>query len=543
MRLRSSNIQKLMCAALVLTAATGIIFANLEKSQAEMTDGITIGTQEYYMEMDRLHREYIQLHQPSTNSTETNQNTGNQTQDPNLYNNTNTNEPFIDTDTNTNANTNTSGTSGNTGTSGNSGNGGGLGKCMLQQFACKSEANASCFKRVRTREVNCSDSICNTSNCVSRAIFFGTSQLKEWDVGNLKGPFPRAETMCILRSSSCPQSDPSCFGDTTFEQISCENTRCVGNQFCIRSQVFVDANDNMVSNAKPAAENNGQGNTDDKLPFNLNLPEFSLNEKGEDRNETIKAIDTGRPNGCYTPEGVWTTEREKCARDQSPFLDPAFTGISNTPSLTADPAREIAVRMKIEERFFPAEERALQLRSLLDSITGAIARLEQLKNMPNLPVENVAQIAATLEWMKQIETTYATGEHTIDAIRQQANALREKLTQTQTMVASVLQQAGIVVTKKPDSVLTGLEKILAEVTPAFQLMQEEGVTVPTEAYGLYLAAESSFAETNTACATNADACANLSEVIRLLEEMIAHLKTAINAAGKPDLEMRISEMF
>jgi len=440
-------------------------------------------------------------------------------------------------------------------------------KCILTKFECKDGAqSANCFKRMRHKELNCNDRLCLNGSCTTSRLFFQTNKLEAWDLGSLEGPFPRTETMCQIRKSSCLPGDTSCLSDVTFEQTICSDPRCTTAGSCTQSQVKVDNNDNILGQTQAGTsgrdldenekgeedkegkedeerERNHDSENNSNTPVDMNFPVFSTGETGTRTTEEPRIL------GCFKPDGTWTTVRTECDSDQSKYIDQRNASTLLPPALqntttVFTTTQEVQVREKIEQRFYSDGEREFQLNSLLTTAGDAAQQLGVLRERQELlPMEVITRVGETIEWLNQIVATFSEGTHSVNEIRQQAEDVRARIAATQTLVGSALQQSGIRIERKPETLLTKMDRIFATIPGAFSLMQEEQVPIPAEALQYFLGAQEQYKAIKPECMADTNACLKLSDVISTLEQMIVYVKDSIQKAGKPELEQRINVLL
>lgn len=428
------------------------------------------------------------------------------------------------------------------------------GKCILTKFECKDGAeSANCFKRMRSKEVSCEDRTCVNGSCMTSMLFFMSNQLQPWDTEGLKGPFPRTETMCQIRKSSCLPGDTTCLSDVTFEQTSCNDPRCSTAGSCTQSTVKVDGNDNIIGETRTTGGTTTTTATDrstgNGLPVEMEFPQYNAQDRtvaGSTESSTTQqpGVEQRRALGCFRPDGTWTTVRTECDADQSKYIDqrnaqtltPPADRTTTGPAVVFDAAHEAEVREKIEERFFSYEERKVQLDALLSTASNAVERLQILRNRQELlPQDVISKVIETIEWLNQIQATFSEGTHSVDEIRQQAEDVHVRISATQILVTNALQQSGVVIERRPETLLTKMDRIFAAIPNALSLMQSEAVVIPAQALQHFLDAQNAYKAIKPECEANADACLKLSQVIDYLEPMIALLKESINSSGKPEL--------
>jgi hypothetical protein len=416
--------------------------------------------------------------------------------------------------------------------------------CIRRAFECKDGATgANCLKRMRHEEVSCTDDSCIGHTCIARDIFFNTMTFESWDLGDLPGPFPRTETMCVIKKSDCPANDTSCLSDLTFEQISCVDTACTLSSDCDRITVQVDKNDAIVSQviSKSSSSINQLGNTSSMnngsrsssmsssgLPFNMDFPPFNENTNTTD-NRTL---------GCFADDGTWTTDRTKCAADQSRFLNPQ-TGGGNSSQASINPD----IRAAIERRFVPDNERSEKVRILVENVRSAIDRLSRIANAGILSVDVTGEVSATVNWLKEVESAYANSDRTIDDIELQSANVRIRVEHVQRLIDDDFAQSGVLENRNPETLLSKTDKIFDVIPTAFSIMQEEGVTLTTPMLDFYLKAKNAYDAIKPSCQMTPDECLRLREVVEPLQQLVDAMKEAIDLAGRQDVADKIDLLF
>lgn len=441
-------------------------------------------------------------------------------------------------------------------------------ECVHSTFTCLDNSNApNCFKRVRNEEVKCNDEICADGKCITLSTFLSSTTFTPWDKGNLPGPFPRQETMCSIIKSSCPPEDTSCLSDVSVEQIDCMDPRCTNGE-CSTTTVQVDEKDNMIANINPAvkpadisskksdqsgknkeSDNSGQGNKKvEGIPFRIDFPTF---QDKSAQNKNPKNTTQYQELGCFRKDGTWSRERsDQCDSNQLKYiqiqerrqtLTPPAQEIEGSPIFNQ--AHEADVRAKIEEKFLSKDKRDAQKDALLRTTDDAIARLGYIAEQGIVPIEASMHLTETLDWLRQVQVNFSAGEHSVDDIQQEASELRERLSSTQWLIASSLEQSGVSMQRKPETILSKTDRIFTAIPSAFSIMQDAQIEIPGEALQLFMDAREKYDVIKPECQVDTEKCLRISEVVAVLEPMITLMKDSISAAGRPDIEDQINLIF
>jgi hypothetical protein len=442
-------------------------------------------------------------------------------------------------------------------------------KCVVQRFECAIGAGALCLKRLRSRVVSCNESACAAGGCISATEFFLTRIFQRWDLGMLPGPFPRAETMCMLSRSDCADGDSSCLSDVSVEQVSCDNKDCVGDA-CKRVLVLVDERDSIVGASSPnivpsgekdknGGKNNEGKNNDEEIVWegNENNGNDIFGSEGHGSAEDkVKEVMQKIERGCFAPDGGWTTDRSGCDPDQTKFLN-LGNPVRNESPLPASPAQgpsiqqafndnpeEKEARKEIEKQFFPNEKRLEQVGELREQVQTAIGRMNQLINSGLLPSEAKIRLQGTVSLLQQQQDDGTMESlQSLDEIREEAEVVKEQLGDTQVVIAQSLAQAGVYVERKPETLITKMDRVMNAIPRAISLLLQNQLKVNEQFIASFVSAQKAYEILRPRCLENTDQCLQLSEVVSMVEPVVGNMREALQLSGRTDLETQIDLMF
>lgn len=438
--------------------------------------------------------------------------------------------------------------------------------CIIRAFECRDGAvRANCFKRLRATDIRCDDPACADGDCVPRERFFANDSFAPWDTGALPGSFPRTETMCSLGGSACADGDDQCLRDLALRQVRCDDARCAdGTASCTRTTVLVDAQDNLVrlpmsagtSSVIPALHSTDtERQNDDEnardLPFTIDFPtqRQPIDTRSSSSSSMPRSIEQRPDLGCFARDGTWTRDRADCDPNQLQYIElqrgkepsAPISGGNERPHIFEEPA-EADIRSRIEERFFPAPERAAQRERLLHTIDEAIARLSEIVARQILPSEASIHAIETITWLRNIQATFATGDHSADDMRRQAEDVRVRLSSIRTLIYTALDQSHIS-GHMPDDLLDKMDRVIGALSGAFSILQEENIAIPPAAAASWVNVRRTYEEIKPACQANESVCVRLAEVVDMLDTTVNILKEAVAAANRPEIEDRIRALI
>lgn len=403
----------------------------------------------------------------------------------------------------------------------------------------------SCFKRWRSKEISCNDSACTGSSCMRSDVFYASYTLQPWDIGELKGPFPRTEPMCVITRSSCAPTDTNCISAVTIEQISCDDPACTSG-LCTRSTVLVDKDDIIVSaSTVTTSGSETQKEEEEKRQEEVKKAEEQAKEEAQKQQENTGS-NTGTSNtdirtqpalGCFDAQGIWTTDRTKCATNQQPYVEPQASTQSGQGS-TEKPEERTKAEKEIEDKFVPETRRTALVQNLLSSTTEAVGRIDRLLENPTLPPDAREELQKTQEVLRTVQRT-VSDEQTVKDLQGLADTASKGLESVQ----ETAERLGTTAITPPTTVLSRLERILAGLPSIFGLLLNEGVPVDSMIIDGYLSAQSVYDRVQPACVQQPDTCSDLSQVIDALEPVFAGLRLSLETSGRSDLEVQIEALL
>jgi|GEM_PF-6393840 len=445
-------------------------------------------------------------------------------------------------------------------------------RCYHQVIPCE-KMKQSCRMLPYALELSCSDDRCkNGSLCMVTTT-----------VGNPgdDGYSLFLKSICNLTVNPCSPFDQNCLATPVISQVSCSDSRCsnqlitvTGTSMCERTRVIVDRDGNVVgrfSGWTPAEEQNGTsgGSTGGTSGGSNNIAGGGNNSISGDVPGIFgttsggstggdKPVITGDSNnkdgparGCFTRNGVWTTDRAFCDPDQGRFLggqrkeqvDTSSEDSSNEKDSQDEAEQETEIRRLVEEKFRSKEECDVQLQSLLATTTDAIERLSLLVNRQVLPVETAQHVQAMIDWLKQVMTTYSLGDYSLEQIHGEAVRVHKSLEDTQFLITHSLEQSGVSLARDPNSLLSKTDRIFSAIPTVLSLLQEQQVPVAPEALTVYQEASALYEEIKPVCLQDPDQCLRLVGVVERLQQMMDTLRASMNTAGRSDLEEKINILF
>lgn len=394
--------------------------------------------------------------------------------------------------------------------------------------------------------MNCTDNLCTTANCLRSDIFFATYKLEAWDTGSLPGPFPRTETMCIVQSSPCLPTDPSCLSPVSLEQVSCDDMKCVAGA-CTRMTVLVDQNDTIVSNVASGTSGTSGGSgkkTDDEKKEDVEKHENENKETGTTKEKAADgtvSIQTTKALGCFDENGQWTTDRSKCASDQKKFVEPTSSGTSGQ-SQNTEPTKEEqkVVEQTIEAQFVPDTRKTALAQHILSSTVEAIGRIGRILQNPLLPPATKTALERRLESLRSVQNIVSTSDQSIrdlqilaDSVSNDLNGVQESITE---WMESNPRNFPVTVTDRLDRIFTALPSI-------FGILLQEGIPLESSIMDAYLVAQQTYDPIHTECTSNSASCGKLTQVLDALEPVYAGIRLSLEKAGRTDLEQQIDSLL
>ncbi len=350
----------------------------------------------------------------------------------------------------------------------------------------------------------------------------------EREKGNMGNPSPT----CVIERSACPPNDPSCLSPVSIEQIPCSDARCATGA-CTRMTIHVDKGDNI-----------GKAKVN---PF-AGPPQTDLSASGEtsgNHQETETPImNPGAPIGttttqgpilgCFAEDGSWTSDRSLCAVDQARFPQGQPPPL---PQGLVEISRETS--LQIEEQFVPDTRRTALVQNLLSLTIEAVGRLSLILENPTLSPDLRMNLSGTMEWLRAIQRTVSEEDHSINDLQMLADEVGKRLVDTRLAVIAWVESSGRTSLPPPQTLTDKMDKILMALPSAFSLLQAEMIMIPDVAISGFVEAQAVYEIIKPTCLSNSDTCGELNKVVDLLVPVVAALKTAIDTAGRSDLEAQI----
>lgn len=345
--------------------------------------------------------------------------------------------------------------------------------------------------------------------------FFSTYKLEEWDFGQLPGPFPRQETLCIIRRSSCSSDDASCLSPVSLEQIACEDTACLSGA-CTRTTVLVDQNDVIVNQKTASASND---TTDDA--------QSSATSRTDDSQTGDR-----RSLGCFDSAGSWTTDRSRCAGDQKRYVNPAVSDGSGGEK-RHDPQQRKEWEQKIEREFVSDTRKNAIVEHLLSSTTEATGRIERILENPSLPDDTRVALEAQQEQLRIAQHTASEPDQSVRDLQLLANTVTERL---ETVQKTVTVWAS---TSRPLTVTDRLDHLFVTLPSIFNILLQAQLPLESKTAEAYIGAQQLYEPVREDCLADAVVCRELSRVLDALEPVFLDMKMLIDQSGRTDLEQQI----
>lgn len=197
----------------------------------------------------------------------------------------------------------------------------------------------------------------------------------------------------------------------------------------------------------------------------------------------------------------------------------------------------------IEEKIVDQGERDSQRTQLLASIGEAIDRLTVLRERHVLPAEINTSLEGTSAWLAQVQQVFTEGSPSLEDIQIQAEALRVRLEETQTLVRAALEQNGMTQARKAEDLTNKFDRVLSAIPFIYALFQQNAVAMPQDATDAFNEASGLYNDIKPTCLENENECLRLSDVITALERAVLSVKQALSDAGKSDLEEQIGKVL
>lgn len=394
-------------------------------------------------------------------------------------------------------------------------------------------------------------------------------------------------------------NDPTC--QKNFALKLCTDTSCTSRVFCVPSALAkvssdTGGGDNGTSgNTNNSGSGNGGDNSGDSKGSGDNGGTLNgggsnsgtSGDSGQSGNGSQggPSIPTSGDNGtsggkllgCFTTDGNWTTDRTACDPNQARHFQTgnADTGNSNgngsgdnggnthtggyqnntgTSGGTGDSGnsstgssdktsveqdqQDQQLQLQLDSQFHSQSERDSAYANLVNATTTALSHMNTLSQQ-TLPVEAAATVAATQQWIQQLLSTLSTGEPTVEQVQQQAQDLRDKLAETQSVLASSIQ----VTPPKPQQITDPLDSLLSAIPNVFQFLQNQGIVLTQDPLTEYQTAASLYLQYKPQCLQNSDACLQMGDVLTHLETMRNDLEQILQSSNRTDLESTIDQML
>ncbi len=243
--------------------------------------------------------------------------------------------------------------------------------------------------------------------------------------------------------------------------------------------------------------------------------------------------------GCTDAKGLWTTDRSECSYQETVHPDPVYVN----PEVEA--AQQEEIRRKMMDRYV-AEEQSSQKQFLVAGLIGeTLERLVAVRdaNLLSSP-EQQKFVDDSIQWLRGGQEYFATPGRTDDEVAQMSGYIRQIVDYAQ-QVTDEARKARIAATGSlPEigAIFGRTEKMLNVFPDVLAVLSTEGVEINQDVINAYGAIATRFAEIRNACMLDAKVCGQLDEVLGGLEQLQAYVISAINAAGKPEVETLINEV-
>ncbi len=243
--------------------------------------------------------------------------------------------------------------------------------------------------------------------------------------------------------------------------------------------------------------------------------------------------------GCTDAKGLWTTDRSECAYNELVHPDPVYID----PQVEA--AQQEEIRRKMMDRYV-AEEQSSQKQFLVASLIGeTLERLVAVRDANLLASpEQQKFVDDSIQWLRGGQEYFATPGRTDDEVAQMSGYIRQIVDYAQ-QVTDEARKARIAATGSlPEigAIFGRTEKMLNVFPDVLAVLSTEGVEINQDVVNAYGAIATRFSEIRSACMLDSKVCNQLDEVLGGLEQLQAYVISAINAAGKPEVETLINEV-
>lgn len=441
--------------------------------------------------------------------------------------------------------------------------------CYLQVVTCPT-LSAACATQPYAVTLKCADPRCVAGQCINKKV-----------VDDRQGFM--LQEICTLRTNPCPAYDVNCYATSTISRIDCEDDRCEDHEeyghTCEKTTAMTDlagvivgltadlpvveSEDTSGDNEKSSASSQRSLTTLTRCPdgWTLRCSDGNLcscisqtvtgqQNDGEDRSGPSLDEDdnddnqrTGEAAGCFDQNGFWTTDRTRCAADQSRYFGPIPTVVQTSSAridaLPLDTSATTDVyRQAIDEKFVPPSVLDERQRTLIASASTALERLDLILGGNLLPEEDAAQIRAAAESLRATLSELNEGMVDARALEQAAEDSRAALADAQEILTEVAPAP-----REPSSLLQKFDHIFLVLPEMIILLQNEQVPLTQDIIAPYGEGYELYAELRPACESDPDECVRLQPVLDTLTSMMDGVRSALTQAGKSYLEENIRALF
>jgi hypothetical protein len=242
--------------------------------------------------------------------------------------------------------------------------------------------------------------------------------------------------------------------------------------------------------------------------------------------------------GCTDRQGFWTTDRSACAYDQGmatqEVLDPQI-----------EEAKQQELRRKMVERYVAEEQNAQKQLAISNLTTETLERLVAVRDANLLAsAEHQQFLDQSIQWLRGGQEYFAVPGRSEEEITQMTTYLRQIVDYAQRVTdeARAVRVAAVGSLPEIGAIFGRTEKMLNVFPDVLAVLSMEGVPVNQDVISAYGTITTRFAEIRSACVVDPHTCGKLDEVLSGLEKLQAYVLSAINAAGKPDVETTINEI-
>jgi len=322
-------------------------------------------------------------------------------------------------------------------------------------------------------------------------------------------------------------------------------------------------------------EDEGKEDKDEKKDDKDEKKEEKKEDKDEKKNEKDKKDEEKedeeeqeKPVGCFTSDGTWTSNRNKCDEEQKfhhqqtqKLLSEAededevseekklpkkvaqsIKKKSPPPPITEE--EEVQVIEKLEKKYTTEEKARKKKGELIKAIDDASDRLKIIrKNIPDLPDYSKTFLTSNIQWLDGARDYIAETELSTKELKSIGKMVKEILENTESLV-DYMQQAGDMPKKdeiKIEHILERIDHILDQFPQAFLLLQEEGIPVDHDATMTYFEAQMLFEEIRWECVSDESECEKMWDIIEAIEDMQEAIDDVITE--REDIRDDVEELF